>query len=65
MANEWVVKVTADVKGILDASRQIGQAGKQAGEQFRQGFGGSDQTIEGLRSRLNELTQSLNKAAIG
>jgi tape measure domain-containing protein len=65
MANEWVVKVTADVKGILDASRQIGQAGKQAGEQFNQGFGGSDQTIEGLRSRLNELTQSLNKAAIG
>jgi TP901 family phage tail tape measure protein len=65
MANEWVVKVTADVKGVLDASRQIGQAGKQAGEQFKQGFGGSDQTIEGLRSRLNELTQSLNKAAIG
>jgi len=65
MANEWVVKVTADVKGILDASRQIGQAGTQAGEQFKQGFSGSDQTIEGLRSRLNELTQSLNKAAIG
>jgi tape measure domain-containing protein len=65
MANEWVVKVTADVKGILDASRQIGQAGKQAGEQFKQGFGGSDQTIEGLRGRLNELTQSLSKAAIG
>jgi tape measure domain-containing protein len=65
MANEWVVKVTADVKGVLDASRQIGQQGKQAGEQFKQGFAGSDQTIEGLRGRLNELTQSLNKAAIG
>jgi TP901 family phage tail tape measure protein len=65
MANEWVVKVTADVKGVLDASRQIGQAGKQAGEQFKQGFGGSDQTIAGLRGRLNELNQTLEKATIG
>ncbi len=65
MANEWVVKVTADVKGILDASRQIGQAGKQAGEQFRQGFGGSDQTITGLRGRLNELNQTVERAKIG
>jgi tape measure domain-containing protein len=65
MANEWVVKVTADVKGILDASRQIGQAGKQAGEQFKQGFAGSDQTITGLRGRLNELTQTVERAKIG
>jgi TP901 family phage tail tape measure protein len=65
MANEWVVKVTADVKGVLDASRQIGQAGKQAGEQFKQGFAGSDQTIIGLRGRLNELNQTLEKATIG
>jgi tape measure domain-containing protein len=65
MANEWVVKVTADVKGVLDASRQIGQAGKQAGEQFKQGFGGSDQTITGLRGRLNELNQTVERAKIG
>ena len=65
MANEWVVKVTADVKGVLDASRQIGQQGKQAGEQFKQGFAGSDQTITGLRGRLNELNQTLEKATIG
>jgi TP901 family phage tail tape measure protein len=65
MANEWVIKVTADVKGILDASRQIGQQGKQAGEQFKQGFAGSDQTITGLRGRLNELNQTLEKATIG
>jgi tape measure domain-containing protein len=65
MANEWVVKVTADVKGVLDASRQIGQAGKQAGEQFKQGFAGSDQTITGLRGRLNELNQTVERAKIG
>jgi TP901 family phage tail tape measure protein len=65
MANEWVVKVTADVKGVLDASRLIGQQGKQAGEQFKQGFAGSDQTITGLRGRLNELNQTLEKAKIG
>jgi len=63
--NEWVVKVTADVKGVLDASRQIGQQGKQAGEQFKQGFSGSDQTISGLRGRLNELNQAVEKATIG
>jgi len=63
--NEWVVRVTADVKGVLDASRQIGQQGKQAGEQFKQGFAGSDQTITGLRGRLNELNQTLEKATIG
>lgn len=65
MANEWVIKVTADVKGVLDASRQIGQQGKQAGEQFKQGFAGSDQTITGLRSRLNELNQTVERAKIG
>jgi TP901 family phage tail tape measure protein len=65
MANEWVIKVTADVKGVLDASRQIGQQGKVAGEQFKQGFSGSDQTITGLRGRLNELNQTLEKATIG
>jgi len=63
--NEWVIKVTADVKGVLDASRQIGQQGKQAGEQFKQGFSGSDQTISGLRGRLNELNQAVEKATIG
>jgi TP901 family phage tail tape measure protein len=84
--NEWVVKVTADVKGVLDASRQIGQAGKQAGQEFKQGFGGNDKMLEklsgqlkeldkgvnsnvttlgGLKTRLSELDQTLNKAAIG
>jgi tape measure domain-containing protein len=63
--NEWVVKVTADVKGVLDASRQIGQAGKQAGQQFKEGFSSGDQTITGLRGRLNELNQTLEKAKIG
>jgi tape measure domain-containing protein len=63
--NEWVVKVTADVKGVLDASRQIGQAGKQAGQEFKQGFGGNEQTINGLRGRLSSLNQTLEKAAIG
>ena len=65
MANEWVVRVTADVKGVLDASRQIGQAGKQAGQQFKEGFSSGDQTITGLRGRLNELNQTLEKAKIG
>jgi tape measure domain-containing protein len=63
--NEWVVKVTADVKGVLDASRQIGQAGKQAGQEFKQGFSGNEQTINGLRGRLSELNQTLEKTAIG
>ena len=63
--NEWVVKVTADVKGVLDASRQIGQAGKQAGQEFKQGFSGNEQTINGLRGRLTELNQTLEKTAIG
>ena len=63
--NEWVVKVTADIKDVLDASRRIGQAGKQAGEEFRQGFGGNDQTLNGLRGRLSELNQTLEKTAIG
>jgi TP901 family phage tail tape measure protein len=63
--NEWVVKVTADVKGVLDASRQIGQAGKQAGQQFKEGFSSGDQTITGLRGRLNELNQTLEKSVIG
>ena len=65
MANEWVVRVTADVKGVLDASRQIGQAGKQAGQQFKEGFSSGDQTITGLRGRLNELNQTLEKSVIG
>ncbi len=63
--NEWVVKVTADVRGVLDASRQIGQAGKQAGQEFKQGFSGNEQTINGLRGRLTELNQTLEKTAIG
>jgi tape measure domain-containing protein len=63
--NEWVVKVTADVRGVLDASRQIGQAGKQAGQGFKQGFSGNEQTINGLRGRLTELNQTLEKTAIG
>jgi hypothetical protein len=63
--NEWVVKVTADVKGVLDASRQIGQAGKAAGQEFKQGLGGNEQTISGLRGRLTELNQTLEKTAIG
>jgi TP901 family phage tail tape measure protein len=84
--NEWVVKVTADVKGVLDASRQIGQAGKTAGQEFQQGFAANDKLLErlrgqlkeldkgvgssvttlgGLKTRLGELDQTLNKAAIG
>jgi tape measure domain-containing protein len=63
--NEWVVRVTADVKGVLDASRQIGQQGRQAGEEFKRGFSGSDQTITGLRGRLNELNQTVERAKIG
>jgi tape measure domain-containing protein len=63
--NEWVIKVSADVKGVLDASRQIGQAGKQAGQEFKQGFSGNEQTINGLRGRLAELNQTLEKTAIG
>lgn len=63
--NEWVVKVTADVKGVLDASRQIGQAGRQAGQEFKQGFGGNEQTINGLRGRLSDLNQALEKTKIG
>ena len=63
--NEWVIKVSADVKGVLDASRQIGQAGKAAGQEFKQGFAGNEQTISGLRGRLSELNQTLEKTAIG
>jgi TP901 family phage tail tape measure protein len=63
--NEWVIKVSADVKGVLDASRQIGQAGKTAGQEFKQGFGGNEQTISGLRGRLSELNQTLEKTALG
>jgi TP901 family phage tail tape measure protein len=54
--NEWVVKVTADVKGVLDASRQIGQAGKQAGQNFQDGFNGTDKTLSGLSTQLRETT---------
>jgi tape measure domain-containing protein len=63
--NEWVIKVSADVKDVLDASRKIGQAGKTAGQEFKQGFSGNEQTISGLRGRLSELNQTFEKAAIG
>lgn len=63
--NEWVIKVTADLKGVLDASKQIGEQGKQAGKQFKEGFSGSDQTLNGLRVRLNDLNQTLEKSVIG
>ncbi len=63
--NEWVVRVTADVKGVLDASRQIGQAGKQAGKDFEDGFKGNENTLTGLRSRLTDLNKTLDQAAIG
>ena len=84
--NEWVIKVSADVKDVLDASRQIGQAGKTAGQEFQQGFTANDKLLErlrgqlkeldkgvgssvttlgGLKTRLSELDQTLNKAAIG
>jgi TP901 family phage tail tape measure protein len=84
--NEWVIKVSADVKGVLDASRQIGQAGKQAGQEFQQGFAANDKLLErlrgqlkeldkgvgsnvttlgGLKTKLGELGQTLDKAAIG
>jgi hypothetical protein len=39
--NEWVIKVSADVKEVLDASRKIGQAGRTAGQEFKQGFSGN------------------------
>jgi|GEM_PF-5486301 len=84
--NEWVVKITADVKDVLDASRKIGQAGQQAGGAFQQGFSGFDKimermrgqlqelkeglggnttTLAGLKAKLGELGQTLEKAAIG
>ena len=63
--NEWVIKVSADVKGILDASRQIGQAGKTAGQSFQDGFNGNDKTLSGLRGRLNELNKTLDDSTIG
>jgi hypothetical protein len=58
--NEWVVKVTADVKGVLDASRQIGQAGKAAGKEFEQGFAANDKLLEKLRNQLKELSEGTN-----
>jgi tape measure domain-containing protein len=84
--NEWVIKVTADVKDVLDASRKIGQAGKDAGQEFQQGFAANDKILErmrnqlkelkqdvgsnvttlgGLKAKLGELGQTLDKAAIG
>jgi tape measure domain-containing protein len=63
--NEWVIKVTADVKDVLDASRQIGQAGKTAGQSFQDGFNGNDKTLSGLRGRLNELNKTLDDSTIG
>jgi tape measure domain-containing protein len=65
MANEWVIKVTADVKGVLDASRQIGQAGKTAGQEFQAGFAANDKLLERLQSQLNELSQDLGRTANG
>jgi tape measure domain-containing protein len=63
--NEWVIKVSADVKEVLDASRKIGQAGRTAGQEFKQGFSGNEQTISGLRGRLSELNLAFEKTAIG
>ena len=63
MSNEWVIKVTADVKGVLDASRQIGQAGKTAGQEFQAGFAANDKLLERLRNQLKELSQGLSSNA--
>ena len=63
--NQWTIKVTADVKGVLDASRQIGQAGKQAGKDFEDGFKGNENTLTGLRGRLTDLNKTLDQATIG
>jgi TP901 family phage tail tape measure protein len=63
MANEWVIKVSADVKGVLDASRQIGQAGKAAGKEFEQGFAANDKLLERLRNQLKELSQGVGSNA--
>ena len=57
--NEWVIKVSADVKGVLDASRQIGQAGKAAGKEFEQGFASNDKLLERLRGQLKELDKGV------
>jgi hypothetical protein len=63
MSNEWVIKVTADVKGVLDASRQIGQAGKTAGQEFQSGFAANDKLLERLRNQLKELSQGTSSNA--
>jgi TP901 family phage tail tape measure protein len=65
--NEWVIKVSADVKEVLDASRKIGQAGKQAGQEFQQGFAANDKLLERLRNQLKELSQgtSSNATSLG
>jgi hypothetical protein len=63
MSNEWVIKVTADVKGVLDASRQIGQAGKAAGQEFQSGFAANDKLLERLRNQLKELSQGTSSNA--
>jgi TP901 family phage tail tape measure protein len=58
--NEWVIKVTADVRDVLDASRQIGQAGKNAGQEFQQGFAANDKILERMRNQLKELNQGID-----
>lgn len=63
--NEWVIKVSADVREVLDASRKIGQAGQQAGKEFEQGFAANDKLLERLQSQLNELSQDLGRTANG
>ena len=62
---EWTVKVNADVKELLTAARQIGQEGQKAGDAFESGFAGGSNTINGLRSRLQELNKTLDTVAIG
>jgi len=61
--NEWVIKVTADVKDVLDASRKIGQAGKDAGQEFQQGFAANDKILERMRNQLKELSQGVGSNA--
>jgi len=56
MANEWVIKVTADVRDVLEASKEIGKAGKQAGENFESGFNGSEKTLSSVKTQLKETT---------
>jgi TP901 family phage tail tape measure protein len=54
--NEWVIKVTADVKDVLEASRKIGQAGKEAGQSFQEGFNGSNKGLDELGNRIKDTS---------